>query len=286
MNKKNQIIRHGAYAVVLSDTKILLTQKNSGPYKGLWGLPGGTIEFGETPEATVKRELLEESALDVDHLEFLYIATATGEYKKENNEPYEFHQIGLIYKTLNWTKRSDLNTQEENRWINLDDINEKELTPFAKDAISKLSRHASWRPDQRIRGKVIGLAEHESQILVCEVLNDEGILKGWCPLGGGIEFGETAEEALKREIHEELGCTIQITSKPIICENLFDHQGVKGHEIIFAFQILLDNPDLYKAKRFQIFEHRGSSHWVQWIDIEDFRSRKRILFPPKILDYL
>lgn len=58
MNSKiNQISRHGAYGVVLRDSEILFTLKKSGPYKGLWGLPGGAIEFGETPEEALKREL-------------------------------------------------------------------------------------------------------------------------------------------------------------------------------------------------------------------------------------
>ncbi len=67
------------------------------------------------------------------------------------------------------------------------------------------------------------------------MLNDDGVLKGWCPIGGGIEFGEAAQEALKREMHEELRCDVSITNDPIICENIFEHHGVKGHEIIFAF---------------------------------------------------
>lgn len=57
---------------------------------------------------------------------------------------------------------------------------------------------------------MIGLAKRKGRLLVCEVLNDEGILKGWCPLGGGIEFGESAEAALRREIQEELECDVQI----------------------------------------------------------------------------
>lgn len=31
-------------------------KKKSGPYKGLWGLPGGVIEFGETPEMTLNEK--------------------------------------------------------------------------------------------------------------------------------------------------------------------------------------------------------------------------------------
>ena len=53
------IFRTGAYGIVIQNSRILLTLKKSGPYTGLWGLPGGGIEFGESLEETVTRELLE-----------------------------------------------------------------------------------------------------------------------------------------------------------------------------------------------------------------------------------
>ncbi|WP_052354928.1 NUDIX domain-containing protein [Candidatus Protochlamydia sp. R18] len=275
---QDKIIRHGAYGVVLQDAKILLTQKKTGPYQGLWGLPGGAIEFGETPEETLKRELLEESSLEILGLELLNIATATGEYNK-NGEPYGFHQIGLIYRVVNWIKQLSVTPEEENRWASLNNITHQELTPFARHAIANLPTNKTWRPNNSIRGKVIGLAKHENRLLVCEVLNDDGVLKGWSPIGGGIEFGETAQEALKREIQEELGCHVSITSDPIICENIFEHHGVKGHEIIFAFPIRLEDQAIYGKNRFQIHEYKGSSHWVEWIPIEHFEQGRAVLFP-------
>ena len=42
---------------------ILLVKRAADPGKGLWGLPGGFIERGETPEAGAMRELLEETNL-------------------------------------------------------------------------------------------------------------------------------------------------------------------------------------------------------------------------------
>lgn len=160
-SKIKQIIRHGAYGVVLQDSKILLTQKKSGPYKELWGLPGGAIEFGETPEDALKRELLEESTLEVGKLEFLNIITATGKYD-DKGVPYEFHQVGLIYNVLDWVTHALLVPEEENRWVLLSNIKFEELTPFAKQTISMFPKNYAWRPSSTIRGKVIGLAKHEN----------------------------------------------------------------------------------------------------------------------------
>jgi len=148
---------------------------------------------------------------------------------------------------------------------------------------SGFPKEKTWRPYSNIRGKVIGIAMHENRLLVCEVLDDEGIIKGWCPLGGGIEFGETAETAIKREILEELGCGIQIMGNPSVYENIFEHHGFKGHEIIFAFPIIFDNSEIYAKNRFQIVEDKGSLHWVQWMEIDKFRTEAAILFPKGLI---
>ncbi len=142
---QDKIIRHGAYGVVLQDSQILLTQKKSGPYHSLWGLPGGVIEFGETPEETLSRELLEESSIVTRELEFLNIATATGEYSK-NGQPYGFHQVGLIYRVINWVEQLNTIPEEENRWTSLSNIIHEELTPFARYAIRNLPTNKHGDP--------------------------------------------------------------------------------------------------------------------------------------------
>ncbi len=116
------------------------------------------------------------------------------------------------------------------------------------------------------------------------MLDDDRKCKGWCPIGGGIEFGETAENALRREIQEELGCSIQILKDPTICENIFEHHGVKGHEIVFAFPIIFDDPKIYTKNRWQIFEHNDAISWVEWIQIDDFLLGKATLFPKSLLN--
>ena len=281
----NQVSRFGAYGILLHDSAILLVRKKSGPYKGLWDLPGGAIEFGEAPEEALKRELLEESALSITRFEFATTGTALGSYE-DRGTPYRFHHVGMIYKVIDWAQESNLAPEEENCWFKLSDLHSDELTPLAKHAVASLPKDRGWRPQNSIRGKAIGLAKHKDRLLVCEVLDDEGILKGWCPLGGGIEFGEAAEAALRREIQEELGCNIQIVGDSLVLENIFEHHGIQGHEIVFAFPVQFSDSQVYAKNRFQIFEARGSSHWVEWIEIERFNRGEHILFPPGLLEKL
>ena len=153
----NRISRLGAYGILVHDSKILLTRKKAGPYKGLWDLPGGAIEFSETPEEALKRELLEESALAISQFEFSSVSTATDKYDN-NGVPYEFHHTGLIYKVLSWSGRPDLIPEEENDWVILTSLKIEELTPFAKHAVASLPKNKEWRPQNSIRGKGIAIS--------------------------------------------------------------------------------------------------------------------------------
>ena len=53
----------GVYAIIRQNRKFLLIKKARGPYTGMFDLPGGKIEFGETPEQTLVREVAEETGL-------------------------------------------------------------------------------------------------------------------------------------------------------------------------------------------------------------------------------
>lgn len=50
-------------AVVIHDGKVLLVQRANPPDAGLWGFPGGKVEFGETLMAAAERELFEETGV-------------------------------------------------------------------------------------------------------------------------------------------------------------------------------------------------------------------------------
>lgn len=48
------------------DERVLMVQRGEDPGKGLWGLPGGFVEMGETVEVALEREVLEETGFGVD----------------------------------------------------------------------------------------------------------------------------------------------------------------------------------------------------------------------------
>ncbi|HTI42763.1 MAG TPA: NUDIX hydrolase [Vicinamibacterales bacterium] len=56
----------GVGGVIVDNGKVLLVRRRYEPLKGHWSLPGGMVEIGETLEAALTRELLEETGLAVD----------------------------------------------------------------------------------------------------------------------------------------------------------------------------------------------------------------------------
>jgi ADP-ribose pyrophosphatase YjhB (NUDIX family) len=61
----------GVGAVVVHEGRVLLVQRGREPLKGHWSLPGGLLEVGEPLLTGVAREVLEETGLVVEPIEFI-----------------------------------------------------------------------------------------------------------------------------------------------------------------------------------------------------------------------
>ena len=56
----------GVGAVIMQDGRVVLVKRRFEPLAGQWSLPGGRLELGETLEAGLAREMLEETGLEVE----------------------------------------------------------------------------------------------------------------------------------------------------------------------------------------------------------------------------
>lgn len=101
MVKEKKYKQLGAYGLLISDDKILLIKKHGGPYDGKLDLPGGTIEFGETPADTLKRELQEEVGILVKEYELFDANSASFNWQYEDSI-INVHHIGIFYSILKY----------------------------------------------------------------------------------------------------------------------------------------------------------------------------------------
>jgi 8-oxo-dGTP diphosphatase len=107
----------------------------------------------------------------------------------------------------------------------------------------------------KLRLRVCGVCEIDGKVLLANHLEINGGNNFWCPPGGGVEFGETIEAALKREFFEETGLIVSIgkflgiyefINEPLHAVELFYEIFILGGELKIGadpetdFQILKD----------------------------------------------
>jgi 8-oxo-dGTP pyrophosphatase MutT (NUDIX family) len=117
-----------------------------------------------------------------------------------------------------------------------------------------------------IRLIAIGLFRQGTRILVAPGYDEVKRERFHRPLGGAIEFGESAAEALRREIREELGLEIHDPVRLAVLENRFEYRGRPGHEIVFVFDSAFVDRRVYERGTVPIRE-AGWDGPAEWIDL-------------------
>jgi ADP-ribose pyrophosphatase YjhB (NUDIX family) len=91
----------------------------------------------------------------------------------------------------------------------------------------------SGLPEMTLRARAV-IPDTEGHVLLDRTHDPAKDGFYWFP-GGGIEPGETAEEAVKRELVEEAAFRIDVLKLLYLSENLFVESGEYRHEVIFYF---------------------------------------------------
>lgn len=136
---------------------------------------------------------------------------------------------------------------------------------------------------KEIRPIVLGLVIKDNKLLVSEGFDKVKNETFYRCLGGGIEFLEKSEEALKREFLEEINVDIIVKDFLGISENIFTYQGKKAHELILFYSIGISD-DNYKEE-YKVIDDHGETI-AKWIDINEFKNKNKILYPEEVFKYI
>lgn len=91
--------------------------------------------------------------------------------------------------------------------------------------------------------------------------------------GGGVEFGERAADALRRELREELAAELDGVELLGVLENLFTYAGRPGHEIVFVFRAALRDRTLYDRDDLVVLDEGSPVSWEPLAALRDGAAR-------------
>jgi mutator protein MutT len=78
----------GVGAVIVEAGRVLLVRRGAEPLKGHWSLPGGLLEVGESLTEGVRREVREETGLEVEPLELIELLDRI--HREDNRVRYHY----------------------------------------------------------------------------------------------------------------------------------------------------------------------------------------------------
>jgi len=135
----------------------------------------------------------------------------------------------------------------------------------------------------KIRNLSLVILKKDNRFLASAGFDQEKNENFYRLVGGGIEFGETSLEALKREIKEELGFELINYKLLAVIENTFSYNGKPGHEICFIYEADFKDKSNYEIEEFKILDSHDSCSAI-WVDRNDLENKK--VYPEGVINYL
>ncbi len=122
----------GIGIVVIRDDSVLLVRRGKPPNVGAWTLPGGAQEVGETTEQAARRELLEETGLEVDTLHF---AATVDNIRRDADGRIRFHYTIIDFAA---------------RWVSGEPIAATDVTEAVWAKLDALDNYGLWSEAHRV----------------------------------------------------------------------------------------------------------------------------------------
>jgi 8-oxo-dGTP diphosphatase len=122
----------GIGIVVIKDDTVLLVRRGKPPNIGAWTLPGGAQEIGETAEDAGRRELLEETGLEVGEMHF---AATVDNIRRDETGRIRFHYTIIDFAA---------------RWLSGEPVADTDVTEVVWARLDALDDYGLWSEAHRV----------------------------------------------------------------------------------------------------------------------------------------
>ena len=127
----------GVGALIKRNDEILIVKRGNEPGKGLWSVPGGLVETGETLIEAVKREVKEETGLKIKVLKLIDVLE---NIVRDENGKVRFHYVLIDFLAEpiggKLTPKSDI---LDAKWVRISDLDKFKVTNTLRKLLKKLT---------------------------------------------------------------------------------------------------------------------------------------------------
>ena len=138
----------GVGAVVWDGNRVLLARRGKPPAQGIWSLPGGLIELGESAAEAVRREVREECGIEVEVGDLLGVFEPVF---RESDGRIRYHYVVVDY--LAYYRSGDLRIGDDAadaHWVAPADLPGYPLSEAARDMIGRALERVGHAPDSSL----------------------------------------------------------------------------------------------------------------------------------------